>query len=61
MVFVGSPNEIADHLLNPHGLLGHTGQILQTDVGGMPQRDFLHAIELLGTEAPPRIRVELDT
>ncbi|WP_218835606.1 hypothetical protein [Streptomyces sp. SA15] len=59
MVFVGSPDEIADRILHLHGLLGHTRQILQMDVGGMPQRDFLHAIELLGTKVLPKIRAEL--
>ncbi|WP_199924545.1 hypothetical protein [Streptomyces sp. WM6386] len=37
MVFAGSPDEIADRILHLHGLLGHTRQILQMDVGGMPQ------------------------
>jgi alkanesulfonate monooxygenase SsuD/methylene tetrahydromethanopterin reductase-like flavin-dependent oxidoreductase (luciferase family) len=59
MVFAGSPDEIADRILHLHSLLGHTRQILQMDVGGMPQRDFLHAIELLGTKVLPQIRAEL--
>ncbi|WP_405514249.1 hypothetical protein [Streptomyces canus] len=45
MVFVGGPDEITD-------------RILQMDVGGMPQRDFLHGIELLGTKVLPQIRAE---
>jgi alkanesulfonate monooxygenase SsuD/methylene tetrahydromethanopterin reductase-like flavin-dependent oxidoreductase (luciferase family) len=53
MVFVGSPDEIADRILHLHGLLGHTRQILQMDVGGMPQRDFLRGIELLGPQSAP--------
>lgn len=59
MVFAGSPDEIADRVLHLHRLLGHTRQILQMDVGGMPHRDFLHAIELLGTKVLPQIRAEL--
>ncbi|CAM5604863.1 LLM class flavin-dependent oxidoreductase [Streptomyces aurantiogriseus] len=59
MVFVGSPDEIADRILHLHGLLGHTRQILQMDVGGMPQRECLRAIELLGTKVLPQIRAEL--
>ncbi|KQW01438.1 LLM class flavin-dependent oxidoreductase [Streptomyces sp. Root369] len=59
MVFVGSPDEVTDRILHLHGLLGHTRQILQMDVGGMPQRDFLGAIELLGTKVLPQIRAEL--
>lgn len=59
MVFVGSPDEIADRILHLHGLLGHTRQILQMDVGGLPQRDFLQSIELLGAKVLPQIRAEL--
>ena len=32
-----------------------------TDVSGMPQRDFLRGIELLGTRVLPQIRAELGT
>ncbi|MGD0944154.1 MAG: LLM class flavin-dependent oxidoreductase [Acidimicrobiales bacterium] len=59
MVFAGGTNEIADRILNLHHLLGHTRQILQMDVGGMPQATFLKSIELLGTEVLPQIRKEL--
>ena len=59
MVFVGGPNEIVDRILHLHQLLGHTRQILQMDVGGMPQATFLKGIELLGTEVLPQIRKEL--
>jgi alkanesulfonate monooxygenase SsuD/methylene tetrahydromethanopterin reductase-like flavin-dependent oxidoreductase (luciferase family) len=60
MVFVGGPNEIADRMLHLHELLGHTRQILQMDVGGMPHATFLHSIELPGTEVLPQIRKELE-
>jgi len=60
MVFAGGPNELADRILHLHGLLGHTRQILQMDVGAMPHKTFLRAIELLGTEVLPQIRKELD-
>ena len=59
MVFVGSPDEVADRILHLHSLLGHSRQILQLDVGGMPQRDVLRGIELLGTEVLPQVRAEL--
>ncbi|MFI5675740.1 hypothetical protein [Streptomyces cellulosae] len=55
-VFVCSPDEITDRILHLHGLLGHTREILQMDIGGMPQRDFLRGIELLGTKVLPQIR-----
>jgi alkanesulfonate monooxygenase SsuD/methylene tetrahydromethanopterin reductase-like flavin-dependent oxidoreductase (luciferase family) len=59
MVFVGSPDEVADRILHLHGLLGHTRQILQMDVGGMPHNDVLRGIELLGTKVLPQVRAEL--
>src|SRR3954469_7710124 len=48
MVFAGGPNEIADRILHLHQLLGHSRQILQMDVGGLPHTTFLQAIEVLG-------------
>jgi alkanesulfonate monooxygenase SsuD/methylene tetrahydromethanopterin reductase-like flavin-dependent oxidoreductase (luciferase family) len=59
MVFVGGPNQVADRILDLHELLGHSRQILQMDVGGMPQATFLKGIELLGTKVLPQIRKEL--
>jgi alkanesulfonate monooxygenase SsuD/methylene tetrahydromethanopterin reductase-like flavin-dependent oxidoreductase (luciferase family) len=59
MVFAGSPDEVADRILHLHSLLGHTRQILQMDVGGMPHASYLKAIELLGTEVLPQVRKEL--
>jgi len=60
MVFAGAPEEVAERILHLHDLLGHSRQILQMDVGGMPHATFLGAIELLGTEVFPRVRAELD-
>lgn len=59
MVFAGGPDEIADRILHLHELLGHSRQILQMDVGGMPHGVFLESIELLGTEVLPQVRREL--
>ena len=59
MVFAGSPEEVAERILYLHEQLGHSRQILQMDVGGMPHATFLKSIELLGTEVLPRVRREL--
>src|SRR4051794_3292174 len=56
MVFAGGPDEVADRILHLHELLGHSRQIMQMDVGGMPQATFLKAIELLGTKVAPAVR-----
>lgn len=60
MVFAGGPTEIADRILHLHELLGHSRQIVQMDVGGMPHATFLKSIELLGTRILPQIRKELE-
>jgi alkanesulfonate monooxygenase SsuD/methylene tetrahydromethanopterin reductase-like flavin-dependent oxidoreductase (luciferase family) len=59
MVFAGGPNEIADRIIHLHKLLGHSRQILQMDVGGMPHKTFLKSIELLGTKVLSQVRKEL--
>ena len=59
MVFVGGPDQIAYRILDLHGQLGHRRHLIQMDVGGMPQRDFLRGIELLGTKVLPRIRAAI--
>jgi alkanesulfonate monooxygenase SsuD/methylene tetrahydromethanopterin reductase-like flavin-dependent oxidoreductase (luciferase family) len=60
MVFVGGTDEVTERILNLHKQLGHSRQIFQMDVGGMPQSTFLRAIELLGTEVLPAVRKELE-
>ncbi|WP_426242147.1 LLM class flavin-dependent oxidoreductase [Nocardioides sp. LHG3406-4] len=59
MVFAGDPVEIAERIIDLHQHLGHQRQFLQMDIGGMPHRDVLASIELLGTEVAPRVRAEL--
>ena len=51
---------MAERILNLRQLLGHSRQIFQMDVGGMPHATFLRAIELLGTEVLPQVRKELE-
>jgi len=36
-----------------------TTNVVQMDVGGMPQRTFLEVVVVLGTEVAPQIRKEL--
>ena len=60
MVFAGSPENVAERIVNLYKLLGHSRQVLQMDVGGMPHKMFLKSIELLGTKVLPIVRKELD-
>jgi alkanesulfonate monooxygenase SsuD/methylene tetrahydromethanopterin reductase-like flavin-dependent oxidoreductase (luciferase family) len=59
MTMVGEPGEIAERLIAFQREMGHSRQILQMDLGGIPHREVLRAIELLGTEVAPMVRAEL--
>jgi alkanesulfonate monooxygenase SsuD/methylene tetrahydromethanopterin reductase-like flavin-dependent oxidoreductase (luciferase family) len=54
MVFAGGPDDVADRIVRLHEVLGHSRQILQMDLGGMPHQTFLRSIELLGGEVVPQ-------
>jgi probable LLM family oxidoreductase len=56
---VGSPQEVVDKLLAYHELYGLDRALIQLGFGGMPQKDVLTAIELLGTEVAPVVRREV--
>lgn len=58
-LLVGSPQEVADKLLRYHELFGVTRAIIQLGFGGVPQKEHLQAIELLGTEVAPIVRAEV--
>jgi len=59
MTMVGEPSEIADRLIAFQHELGHSRQILQMDLGGIPHREVLRSVELLGTAVAPKVRAEL--
>lgn len=56
---VGSPQEVIDKLLGYYELYGVDRALIQIGFGGMPQREVLEAIELLGTEVAPVVRREV--
>jgi probable LLM family oxidoreductase len=60
-LFVGGPEEIAERIVKLHQRMGHMRQFFQMDVGQVPQKDFLHGIELLGTKVKPLVDRELAT
>lgn len=57
-LLVGSPQEVIDKLLAYHEVYGLNRVIIQMGFGGMPQKEHLAAIELLGTEVAPIVRRE---
>ncbi len=59
MPVVGSPQEVIDKIMTYHEVYGINRIMLQMGFGGVPQKDHLEAIELLGTEVAPVLRKEL--
>lgn len=55
-LFAGSPEEIADRIIELHGRMKHSRHYFQMDVGQLPHDKFLSSIELLGTKVAPRVR-----
>ena len=58
-LIVGSPQEVIDKILLYNQLYGMDRALIQIGFGGMPQKDVLDAIELLGTEVAPVVQREL--
>lgn len=57
--FVGGPEEVAERIVALHGVLHHDRQSFQMDLSGVPQKESLRAIELLGTQVAPLVRAAL--
>lgn len=53
--YVGSPDEIAERIVDLHRHMGHMRHFLQMDIGGLPHEHFLESIRLLATEVKPRV------
>ncbi|MFD7061122.1 LLM class flavin-dependent oxidoreductase [Streptomyces sp. NPDC059906] len=60
-LLVGSPQEVIDKLLTYREVYGLNRAVIQMGFGGMPQKDHLEAIELLGTEVAPVVRRESES
>jgi probable LLM family oxidoreductase len=58
-IFAGSPNEVADRMLEMHTVLGNDRHGLQMDWSGVPHELVMRSIELFGTEVAPQINDEL--
>lgn len=58
-LLIGEPEEIAERILLMHEHWGHVRQYIHIDMGAVPQRELLRAIELFGTEVRPLVQAEL--
>ncbi|HVW17172.1 MAG TPA: LLM class flavin-dependent oxidoreductase [Solirubrobacteraceae bacterium] len=59
-LLVGSPEEVAERILDEHAIFGHDRFLLQTSMGPLAHAHAMRSIELLGTEVAPIVRAELD-
>ena len=53
---VGSPEQVADKLIQHHRWFGHQRTLLQLSVGSLPHGELMRSIELYATEVVPRVR-----
>lgn len=60
MLVVGSPQEVIDKIMAYREIYGIDRIMMQMGFGGVPQKEHLRAIELLGTEIAPVLRKETD-
>ena len=59
-LYVGDPEYVAEKIILLRKNLGVTRFFLHVNVGTMPHRDVLRAIELLGTRVAPLVHKELE-
>src|SRR4051795_4439628 len=58
-LLVGSPQEVAEKILEQYELFGNDRFLAQLSVGPMPHAELMRSIELLGTEVAPAVRDEV--
>jgi len=57
--FIGEPEQVAERIVALHAVLQHDRQAFQMDLSGVPQKESLRSIELLGTKVAPLVREAL--
>jgi probable LLM family oxidoreductase len=57
-LFVGSPQQVVEKILQQYELFGHQRFLAQLDIGGQPFKNVAKGIELLATKVAPIIRRE---
>ncbi|NEU32215.1 LLM class flavin-dependent oxidoreductase [bacterium LRH843] len=57
-LFVGSPQQIVEKILQQYELFGHQRFMAQIDIGGLPFKKVAEGIELLATKIAPIVRKE---
>lgn len=55
-LFMGSPDEVTEKIINVIELFGLTRFVAHLDVGGPPHRELMRTIELYGTKVIPEVK-----
>lgn len=58
-LLVGTPQEVADKIINEHKLFGNTRFLAQIIAGEIPHDKLMHSIRLFGTEVAPLVRAAI--
>jgi probable LLM family oxidoreductase len=53
---IGSPERVAERIIELHEIFGNTRILIQMAIGTVPHADQLKAIELMGTKVAPMVR-----
>jgi probable LLM family oxidoreductase len=59
-LFVGSPQQIIEKILQQYEMFGHHRFMAQIDIGGVPFNKIAEGIELLATEVAPVVKREIN-
>jgi probable LLM family oxidoreductase len=57
-LFVGSPQQVVEKILQQYELFGHQRFLAQLDIGGQPFKNVAKGIEMLATKVAPIVRRE---
>ena len=55
-LIVGSPDQVADRIIELHALFKNTRILVQMAIGTVPHAEQMRAIELMGTKVAPKVR-----
>ncbi|MGX6446327.1 LLM class flavin-dependent oxidoreductase [Neobacillus sp. K501] len=59
-LFVGSPQQVVEKILQQYELFGHQRFLAQLDIGGQPFKNVAKGIELLATKVAPIVKKHVD-
>ena len=58
-LLLGSPEEVAEKIIDLHKVFRNDRILIQMAIGAMPHQDVLKAIELMGTKVAPLVRAAM--